>query len=396
MKVMLFLEHSFFVDETGKIFCEKVITNEYLKRYTDIFDEVIICARKKSDLKSFINEELEDIKLLPLPNYSSNQFLLKMPKIVNYIGQNIKNVKGIILRAPSSLSVVGYNVANKYNIPFISEIVINPNYLFDLSQGNIVKRCINRVGRSILVNHTKKLCLESTGVSYVTENTLQAQFPSNHKKYGNNSAQFETYYSSIDLKEKHYSSEINYRNQDDEFIIAHTGWMVGYNKGHIKVIDAVKELIDKGYKVKVYFIGDGPLKLDFEKYSNFLGVSNNIYFVGKLNSFSDIQKVLKKSHLFVFPSQMEGLPRAVLEAMANSLPCVASNIAGMDELLDKDFLFELNNKKQLVKLIELFINNEDLRIKQGRINYNKVRKYHYDILSKKRKDFYIQFKEYIQ
>ncbi|WP_296876977.1 glycosyltransferase [Thomasclavelia sp.] len=396
MKIMLFLEHSFYVNNLGQIFCEKVINNDYLKRYTDVFEEVIICARKNDELKSFIDEPLENVKLLPLPNYNANQLLLKMHKIVNYIGKNIKDVKGIILRAPSSLSVVGYNVANKYNIPFISEIVINPNYLFDLSQGNIVRRYINRVGRLILVNHTKKICLESAGVSYVTENALQQQFPSNRKKYGDSSTQYETYYSSINLKEEHYSTEISNRNQDDEFIIVHTGWMVGYNKGHMEVIDVVKKLIDKGYKIKAYFIGDGPLKSELENYSNSLGVLNNICFTGKLNSFNDIQKILKKSHLFVFPSQIEGLPRAVIEAMANSLPCIASNIDGMDELLDKDFLFELENTEQIVKLIESFINNEDQRIKQGKINYNKAQKYHYDILSAKRRNFYIQFKKNVQ
>ncbi len=388
LKVLLFLEHSFSLIN-NELYCEKVITNDYISRYTSIFDSVTICARENKLLQNYIKEPLHNVGFLPLPNYNSNQILLHMQSLVKIIRQEINYYDAIIIRAPSSISLLAYSVATKSNLPYIAEIVINPMNFFSNNK-NYLKKAINFVGKSIMVNHTKKLCLNANGVSYVTERSLQKLFPSHAKKYGESKQYFETFYSSIDLKDDKYSDIINNYDKNSNFVLCHIGWMVGYNKGHMRILKAVKKLKEKDINIFVNFIGDGPKLEEFKQYSVQLGISENINFLGKIDNFSDIQKVLSNSHLFVFPSQAEGLPRSVLEAMANSLPCIASDIDGMSELLSDEVLFDLEDFDRMVFLIEKMIKDDEFRILNAKLNYKKARSYHYDILSKKRMDFYMR------
>jgi glycosyltransferase involved in cell wall biosynthesis len=63
-----------------------------------------------------------------------------------------------------------------------------------------------------------------------------------------------------------------------------------------------------------------------------LGISERVEFLG-WQSREDLVKWYHRSNIFLFPSRHEGMPNAVLEAMASGLPVVASRIAGNEELV---------------------------------------------------------------
>jgi len=63
-----------------------------------------------------------------------------------------------------------------------------------------------------------------------------------------------------------------------------------------------------------------------------LGIDNRIAFLG-WQSHEQLMEQYKQANLFLFPSRHEGMPNAVLEAMASGLPVIASRIAGNEELV---------------------------------------------------------------
>lgn len=72
-----------------------------------------------------------------------------------------------------------------------------------------------------------------------------------------------------------------------------------------------------------------------------LGAEEKIRFLGFR---TDVYEVLKASDVFVFPSKQEGLPVALMEAMAAGLPCVASRIRGNEDLLpDSELTFDVTD-----------------------------------------------------
>ena len=58
---------------------------------------------------------------------------------------------------------------------------------------------------------------------------------------------------------------------------------------------------------------------------------------------------MDQASLFVLPSRTEGLPRALLEAMAHALPCLGSDIGGIPELLAPEDLVPVNNPERLAE-----------------------------------------------
>jgi glycosyltransferase involved in cell wall biosynthesis len=85
---------------------------------------------------------------------------------------------------------------------------------------------------------------------------------------------------------------------------------------------------------ELHVLGDGPARPALAKAARDLGFGDRIFFQGWLAK-TELALKLRDMDLFVFPSRDEGLPNAVLEAMASGLPVLASRISGNEELVDQ-------------------------------------------------------------
>lgn len=81
-----------------------------------------------------------------------------------------------------------------------------------------------------------------------------------------------------------------------------------------------------------HIAGDGPQMESIQSLARKLGIADRVHFLG-WQSREQLIAAYRRSDLFLFPSRHEGMPNAVLEAMASGLPVVASNIAGNEELV---------------------------------------------------------------
>jgi glycosyltransferase involved in cell wall biosynthesis len=78
-------------------------------------------------------------------------------------------------------------------------------------------------------------------------------------------------------------------------------------------------------------IGDGPERVDAENEAGELGVTQDVRFLGRLDS---VATLLQATDLFVLPSQTESFGLAALEAMACGAPVVATRAGGLTEVID--------------------------------------------------------------
>lgn len=103
-------------------------------------------------------------------------------------------------------------------------------------------------------------------------------------------------------------------------------------KNHETVLKAIAKLQDENV---VYVVcGHGELEAHLQNLAKELGVRDQIYFLGYR---SDIFEVYRVADLYAFPSYQEGLPMAMLEAMAMGLPVVCSDIRGSRDLMGDEF-----------------------------------------------------------
>ncbi|MGH7648557.1 MAG: glycosyltransferase [Gemmatimonadaceae bacterium] len=109
-------------------------------------------------------------------------------------------------------------------------------------------------------------------------------------------------------------------------------------KGLTYAIRAVAALRRDGVDVALDIVGDGPLRASLESLIGELGMNNAVRIIGA-KSRDDVARVVGAAHLFVGPSvtardgDMEGIPVALMEAMASGVPVVATRHSGIPELI---------------------------------------------------------------
>lgn len=88
-----------------------------------------------------------------------------------------------------------------------------------------------------------------------------------------------------------------------------------------------------GPDFEVLIIGDGPLRYQLEQTCDALDLKNIVHFIGPL-PHDKVLEQLAQSTLFVLPSRFEGMPGALLEAIAEGLPVVVTSCGGSEEIID--------------------------------------------------------------
>lgn len=102
-------------------------------------------------------------------------------------------------------------------------------------------------------------------------------------------------------------------------------------KGHRYLFEAVSGLADRRSDLRVLIVGDGPERAALLELVGKLGIEQAVRFVGRREDIADILSV---TDVFALPSLKEGLPIALLEAMASGTACVATDVGDVGHVIE--------------------------------------------------------------
>jgi colanic acid/amylovoran biosynthesis glycosyltransferase len=103
-------------------------------------------------------------------------------------------------------------------------------------------------------------------------------------------------------------------------------------KGQRILIESVERLIASGRELQLQLVGDGPDRKELEVLVREHGLSAHVIFEGSVNQDA-IQDHYRAADVFVLASFAEGIPVVLMEAMAMQIPCIATCINGIPELI---------------------------------------------------------------
>jgi len=149
-------------------------------------------------------------------------------------------------------------------------------------------------------------------------------------------------------------------------------------KGHDELLDAWVTVREERPDAHLLVVGDGPRRAHLEAKASYLGVEESVHFAGLRD---DVPDLLAAMDAFVFPSHYEGLPGALLEAMAAGLPCVATPVDGNSELLeayDSGLFFEVGDDAAMARALLLVLDNPDVASDLGE-NARRRATEHFDV-----------------
>ncbi|MFW9979855.1 MAG: glycosyltransferase [Candidatus Thorarchaeota archaeon] len=177
------------------------------------------------------------------------------------------------------------------------------------------------------------------------------------------------------LKDQFFSLERK-QNVEEKIVIGYIGRLVTVKRLET-LIEAAKILTEKKIQFEVRIVGDGVSRESLEKQSRSLGLEKNVKFLGWTRNVS---KQLSEFDIFVLPSESEGSPISLLEAMASGKPCIVSNLRSLRELGNFDCFryFKIGNSSQLALEILQLAKDEELRLRYGDRARKAARKYSLD------------------
>lgn len=142
----------------------------------------------------------------------------------------------------------------------------------------------------------------------------------------------------------------------------------GLHKYHIKgfdnLLDIVQPILHRHKDWKLMIVGETKIDgYDFlKKRAENLEIEKQVVFTGLRN---DIQNIMKESEIFVLSSRTEGLPMVLIEAMSQSMCCVAYNcVSGPSDIISHNIngiLVENQNRNEMTKVLSHLIENPQLR-----------------------------------
>ncbi|MGI9510094.1 MAG: glycosyltransferase [Geminicoccaceae bacterium] len=365
--------------------------DSFWTRYTQHFDQILVLARSKpvdEPPAGATRLAHPDVRLLPLPHYlGPTEMMRQLPGLVSAVRKHVQQPMAYILRVPGWLGLLAGRVASTRNLPYAIEVVSDP---FDVFGPGASRHPARAAFRWYFSRALRRQCQKAFAVSYVTEQALQQRYPPK-------ATSFTTNYSSIELPSSAFlAAEPDLAPAAAEPIrIVSVGTMGHLYKAQDLLIDALAINIDAGMKLELSFVGDGSYRQELEQRAQDLGIGGHIRFLGQV-THDEVFRIVDGADLFVLPSRQEGLPRAMIEAMARGKPCIGSTVGGIPELLEENDMVPPNDTRALADKIRDVANDRDRLRQMASRNLEKSRFYASEQLIPRRNEFYSFVKSFTE
>lgn len=386
MNVVATLEHRFDQTPDGAIWTQTQYPRSFWSPYLDVFDAVRVVARVQpvaAPGAGWQRADGERVQFVPVPYFVGPwQYLLKRGQVIRAARAAVNTEDAVILRVPGQIANCMMPLLLRTGHPYAVEVVADP---YDVFAPGSVKHVLAPFFRWWSPRQLRRACSKAMAACYVTREALQRRYPCPSESMGCSDVEIPAD-ALVPGPRPKIAAPRRIR------LITVGGLAQLYKAPHI-LIDAVAACIQGGLDLELVLVGDGKHRAELEAQAARLGVGERIQFRGQLTAGAAVRAELDRADLFVLPSFQEGLPRAMVEAMARGLPCVGSTVGGIPELLPAESLVPPGDAAALAAKIREVVGDPARLSQMSRQNLDTARLYRAEILREKRVGFYQYVRE---
>lgn len=387
MRVLVTASARFATTNDGQLWTENSsLAYNFWTRYLDAYDEVYLLVRTKpypTLSKGWHQVSGPGLKPIFLPDVGTPlEFIKNYRKVRGIIQNTLAEVEAVQLRLPCFIGAEVWRLLERSR-PYGVEVVGDP---YDVFASGSVKHPLRPVFQWWFPRDLKRQCAGACASAYVTEYALQDRYPPA-------AGTFSTHYSSIDLPDSAFIDIPRSFKSPNPIHLITVGTLDQYYKAPDILLDAVASCVQQGLDLKLVVVGDGKHRVELEQRATDLGLQNRVHWCGHLSSREAVIAQLDQAHLFVLPSRQEGLPRAMIEAMARGLPCIGSQVGGIPELLPTKDLVPPGDVSALAAKIREITTDPARMTAMSTRNWEKAREYRVEVLRERRIALYRHVKE---
>ena len=365
----------------GQIWTNGQFPYSFWTRYLAVFVSVTVVARVR-DVPELSAERQPasgtGVRFLRVPDYTGpREYALRAAAVSAMARKAVQNGSAILLRPPGEIAAWVLWHTRKSGRPYAVEVVADP---YDVFGPNAVRHPLRPVFRWWFTRALKRQCANACAAAYVTEHALQQRYPSAPDAMA-------THYSDIELPESAFVSDPRRAEQNHKARIIFVGTLAQLYKAPDVLIDAFATC-QAHIDAELVIIGSGRHQLELEERAKSQGIADRVHFRGQLTTPVDVRAELDRADLFVLASRVEGLPRAMIEAMARALPCIGSSVGGIPELLPPEDIVPPGDVPALASKITQVLQQPARMQQMSARNLIKAGEYKDDVLNARRREFY--------
>jgi glycosyltransferase involved in cell wall biosynthesis len=386
MKVLVTASARFAITSDGNLWTPNAsLRYKFWARYLEVFDEVHLVARAKFHSEPPTGWNLATgpgIKAVPVPYFIGPwEFIKNYANVRKAVNRVALDAEAVILRLPCT---IGTEVRGSLpsRRPYAVEVVADS---YDSMAPGSIRHPLRPLFRWWFPRVLKQQCLEAMAAAYVTKEALQRRYPC---------PKFSVTLSDIQLPEETLISKPRpLREAIGTCTLIFVGTMAQLYKAPDVLIKAVAVCVQEGLDIKLILLGDGLYRAELEALAATLGLGERVGFQGLLPTSEAVREELDRADIFVLPSHQEGVPKAMIEAMARSLPCIGSTVGGIPELLASEDLVPPGDVTALASKIREVATNPERMARMSARNLEKAKDYTDEALFERRKEFYRYVRE---
>jgi len=300
-----------------------------------------------------------------LEDYSFNKSVLK------WIKKNGHNYDIINVQGRSGFFYPEFNKSGKYP-PCVTTFHGTASGEYTFNKDFASNRFAMYLHKLFSTKHEED-CLKYSDAVIAVSNEMKTRL---NREFGEIIDQSQLIYNGVDMEDYMDNTE----EQDDNLLVF-VGRLAAI-KGVNVLIDALNQVNDK---VKLVIIGGGPDEKQYKQQVISLGLQNRITFTGSL-PFSEVRNWLQKSYAFAMPSFHESQGIVAMEANAFGKPVIASNIDGINEVIQDNvngLMFEKANAIEMAEKINQVFTDKKLAKRLGDEGTKMMRnKFDWELLTK--------------
>lgn len=373
----------------------------FWQRYLTVFDRVRVVARVLDVAQPDARASRADgpgVEYAAVPYYvGPAQFLKRARAVRRAVRRAVQPADAVIMRVSGILSSLLEPSLVAAQHPYGLEVICDP---YDVFAPGAVRSPLRPFCRWWFPRALRRQCSRAAGVSYVTNRTLQKSYPCGTYSIGTSDVElnedsvvvnrpaFTTYYSSVQLGNNEIRGSRHSYDPHRRIELVTVGSLEQPYKGIDVLIQALARCMAAGIDMRLTVVGEGRYRTSLEQMAQRCGASSAVHFTGQLSPASAVQRVLDASDLFVLASRTEGLPRAMIEAMARGLPCIGTTVGGIPELLEPAELVPPNDARSLAAKILGTVLQPGHMTQLSNQNLMKAKEYRAEILDARRKQFF--------
>jgi glycosyltransferase involved in cell wall biosynthesis len=350
-------------------------------RYLEVFESVRVVARVRAVQDrppGWLRADGEGVSFERVPYFVGPlQYLLRHCQVRRAAQSAVGPNDAVILNGSSVLDRCIERLLRGTGRPFGVQVITD---LYEAFGPGLFKHPLRPFFRWWFTRTLQRLCHQACAAAYVSKQSLQLRYPCPN---------FSVYFSNVELPDSaQLPAPRPQRRQPGRFTVITVGSLEHFIKGTHVLIDAVAACLRGGLDLQLVVVGDGKHRPDLEAQAAALGLGDRVRFLGQLPAGDVVRSQLDAADLFILPSFTEGMPRAMIEAMARALPCIGSQVGGIPELLAGEDLVPPGNRSALAAKIHTVATDPQRLARMSARNLEEAKQYGEAVLRPRRLAFY--------